>query len=96
LATTGTVARVAGVVVDAEFPSGDLPGIHDALIVQRDDGPKPVVVQTSEVWQTSEVLEDDRRFDRLARELLATLDAQPDGVLQVHGNKGDRRPDPIL
>jgi len=43
LATTGTVARVAGVVVDAEFPSGDLPSIHDALIVQRDDGPELVV-----------------------------------------------------
>jgi F-type H+-transporting ATPase subunit beta len=43
LATTGTVARVAGVVVDAEFPSGNLPSIHDALIVQRDDGPKLVV-----------------------------------------------------
>jgi hypothetical protein len=81
--------------VDAEFPSGDLPGIHNALIVQRDDGPKLVVVQTSEVCQTSEVL-DDRHFDRLARELLATLGAQPDGVLQVHGNKGDRRPDPVL
>ncbi len=43
MATTGTVARVAGVVVDAEFPSGDLPSIHDALIVQRDDGPELVV-----------------------------------------------------
>jgi len=43
LATIGTVARVAGVVVDAEFPSGDLPSIHDALIVQRDDGPELVV-----------------------------------------------------
>jgi F-type H+-transporting ATPase subunit beta len=31
------------VVVDAEFPSGDLPSIHDALIVQRDDGPELVV-----------------------------------------------------
>ena len=35
----GTVARVAGVVVDAEFPSGDLPSIHGALTVQHDDGP---------------------------------------------------------
>ena len=40
---TGIVARVAGVVVDAEFPSGDLPSIHGALIVQRDDGPELVV-----------------------------------------------------
>jgi F-type H+-transporting ATPase subunit beta len=43
LARTGTVARVAGVVVDAEFASGDLPSIHGALIVQRDDGPDLVV-----------------------------------------------------
>jgi F-type H+-transporting ATPase subunit beta len=43
LATTGTITRVAGVVVDAEFPSGDLPSIHDALVVQRDDGPELVV-----------------------------------------------------
>jgi F-type H+-transporting ATPase subunit beta len=43
LARTGTVVRVAGVVVDAEFASGDLPSIHGALIVQRDDGPELVV-----------------------------------------------------
>jgi F-type H+-transporting ATPase subunit beta len=30
---------VAGVVVDAEFASGDLPSIHNALVVQHDDGP---------------------------------------------------------
>ena len=36
---TGTVARVAGVVVDAEFASGELPSIHNALLIQRDDGP---------------------------------------------------------
>ena len=35
---TGTVARVAGVVVDAEFSSGDLPSIHNALQVQAEDG----------------------------------------------------------
>ncbi|MBN1955595.1 MAG: F0F1 ATP synthase subunit beta [Anaerolineae bacterium] len=35
----GIVTRVAGVVVDAEFPSGDLPGINNALRVRRDDGP---------------------------------------------------------
>jgi len=43
LERTGIVARVAGVVVDAEFPSGDLPSIHGALAVQRDDGPELVV-----------------------------------------------------
>jgi F-type H+-transporting ATPase subunit beta len=30
-------------VVDAEFASGDLPSIHNALIVQRDDGPELVI-----------------------------------------------------
>jgi len=43
LARTGTIARVAGVVVDAEFASGDLPSIHNALLVQRDDGPELVI-----------------------------------------------------
>ncbi len=32
----GTVVRVAGVVVDAEFASGDLPSIHSALLIQRE------------------------------------------------------------
>jgi len=40
LSRTGTVARVAGVVVDAEFASGDLPSIHNSLLIQRDDGPE--------------------------------------------------------
>lgn len=35
----GVVARVAGVVVDVEFAAGDLPSIHNALLIQRDDGP---------------------------------------------------------
>ncbi len=39
----GHVARVAGVVVDAEFASGDLPSIHNGLLVQRDDGPELVI-----------------------------------------------------
>ncbi len=43
MAGTGTVARVAGVVVDAEFASGDLSSIHNALTIQRDDGPELVV-----------------------------------------------------
>ena len=40
---TGTVVRVAGVVVDAEFPSGDLPSIHNALVVDREEQPDLVV-----------------------------------------------------
>ncbi len=39
----GTIVRVAGVVVDAEFPSGDLPSIHNALIVDREEQPDLVV-----------------------------------------------------
>jgi F-type H+-transporting ATPase subunit beta len=38
LERSGVVARVAGVVVDAEFPSGDLPGIHSALLIEQGDG----------------------------------------------------------
>jgi len=38
---------VVGVVVDAEFASGDLPGIHDALLVQRDKDP-PLVLEVQE------------------------------------------------
>ena len=40
---TGTVVRVMGVVVDAEFASGDLPSIHNALAVRRDDAPDLVI-----------------------------------------------------
>ncbi len=31
----GFIVRVVGVVVDVEFPSGDLPSIHNALLVRR-------------------------------------------------------------
>ena len=43
MAITGTVGRVVGVVVDAVFPSGDLPSIHNALVIHRDDGPGLVI-----------------------------------------------------
>jgi F-type H+-transporting ATPase subunit beta len=43
----GTIARVAGVVVDAEFASGDLPGIHSALYVRTEDG-RDLVVEVQE------------------------------------------------
>ncbi len=33
----GRVVRIAGVVIDAEFPSGDLPSIHNALLVEREE-----------------------------------------------------------
>ena len=40
---TGTVARIAGVVVDAEFASGELPSIHNALVIHRYDDSQLVV-----------------------------------------------------
>jgi F-type H+-transporting ATPase subunit beta len=43
----GSIARVAGVVVDAEFASGDLPSIHSALHVQTEDG-RDLVVEVQE------------------------------------------------
>jgi F-type H+-transporting ATPase subunit beta len=43
----GVIARVAGVVIDIEFSSGDLPGIHNALIITRDDD-EPLVVEVQE------------------------------------------------
>lgn len=45
--TMGTIATVAGVVVDVVFSSGDLPSIHNALLIQRDDAP-PLVAEVQE------------------------------------------------
>ncbi|MBN1584233.1 MAG: F0F1 ATP synthase subunit beta, partial [Anaerolineae bacterium] len=45
--STGWVDRVAGVVVDAEFPSGDLPSIHNALYVRTEDE-TDIVVEVQE------------------------------------------------
>ncbi len=39
----GVIVRVAGVVVDAEFSSGDLPSIRNALVILRQDSPDLVV-----------------------------------------------------
>jgi F-type H+-transporting ATPase subunit beta len=40
---TGRIARVAGVVVDAEFRSGDLPSIHNALRIKTEEEAELVV-----------------------------------------------------
>jgi hypothetical protein len=89
LAITDTVARVAGVVVDAEFPSGDL----DAGTLQVNGEGVTVFAgsQTSEVCETSEVLEDDRHFDRLTQDLLAKLNAQPEGVSNTEQRAEENR-----
>jgi len=39
----GIIVGVAGVVVDVEFPDGDLPSIRNALAIQRDDGSELIV-----------------------------------------------------
>ena len=44
---SGFVVRVAGVVVDAEFPSGDLPAIRTALRIER-NGESPLIVEVQE------------------------------------------------
>ena len=44
----GIVTRVVGVVIDAVFASGDLPSIHNALFVQRDEGAPELVVEVQE------------------------------------------------
>ena len=43
MANVGAVARVAGVVVDVRFASGDLPGINNALVIKHDAGPDLVI-----------------------------------------------------
>ncbi len=35
---TGTITQIVGVVVDVEFPKGNLPAINDAVTVQNDTG----------------------------------------------------------
>ena len=40
--------RVVGVVVDAMFPSGDLPGIYNALRIQRDGDDPDLVIEVQE------------------------------------------------
>jgi len=42
------VVRVAGVVVDAMFRSGDLPGIHNALRIRRDGDEPDLVIEVQE------------------------------------------------
>ncbi len=40
--------RVVGVVVDVMFPSGDLPGIHNALLIRRDADALDLVIEVQE------------------------------------------------
>ena len=43
MASEGIVVRVVGVVVDVEFPAGDLPSIHNALEIRQEDDSKLIV-----------------------------------------------------
>lgn len=45
--STGHTIRVAGVVVDAEFPAGDLPPILNALEIER-EGQPPLILEVQE------------------------------------------------
>jgi F-type H+/Na+-transporting ATPase subunit beta len=47
LESKGTVVRVMGVVVDVEFPSGNLPSIHNAVIVEQEQK-QDLVVEVQE------------------------------------------------
>lgn len=42
---TGKISAIRGVVVDVEFPEGDLPGIYEALNVERPNGRLVLEVQ---------------------------------------------------
>ncbi len=44
---TGKIAKIMGVVVDVEFPSGDLPGINHALEI-RDENAQTIVCEVQE------------------------------------------------
>lgn len=50
----GTIIRVVGVVVDVLFPSGELPGIHTALWVERENQ-KLLVLEVQEHLDTRRV-----------------------------------------
>ncbi len=43
MASEGIVIRVMGVVVDVEFPAGDLPGIRNALEIRQEDDSELIV-----------------------------------------------------
>lgn len=43
MGSNGLLVRVVGVVVDVEFPSGDLPSINNALIIQGEDNSEVVI-----------------------------------------------------
>src|SRR2546423_10483969 len=46
---TGKVTRVIGVVVDAEFPAGELPELLEAVVVTKKDGKKVVMEVQQEI-----------------------------------------------
>ncbi|MGC9335233.1 MAG: F0F1 ATP synthase subunit beta, partial [Anaerolineae bacterium] len=57
MVTNGIVVRVAGVVVDVEFASGNLPGIDNAILIDREgtDEERELVVEVQEHLDPSTV-----------------------------------------
>ena len=45
---TGTIIQVMGAVVDVEFPSGELPEIHNSLQIPAHDGGEPLVLEVQQ------------------------------------------------
>jgi F-type H+/Na+-transporting ATPase subunit beta len=46
--STGTILEIRGVVVDARFPDGNLPGIYTALEIDRGDDAAPLVAEVQQ------------------------------------------------
>lgn len=49
----GYIARIAGVVIDVEFPTGRIPGIHTALTVERENHEQVVLEIQEHVGKTT-------------------------------------------
>lgn len=49
----GYIARIAGVVIDVEFPTGRIPGIHTALTVERENYEQVVLEIQEHVGKTT-------------------------------------------
>src|SRR5918994_1175512 len=46
--STGTILEIRGVVLDARFPDGHLPGIYTALEIDRGDDAAPLVAEVQQ------------------------------------------------
>ena len=46
--STGTILEIRGVVIDARFPDGELPGIYNALEIDRGDDAAPLIAEVQQ------------------------------------------------